>query len=124
LPKTTAEERQPPSSPTSTIAELPEVSTTLVRRFLGGSWAGQQILNGLGRSEVDQPEATAAAEPKELLRASEVNRAVPLRLFVIAGLKPSKPTNGKPHLMPEIDCRPPLPQRPSSRDWAAGKNGV
>jgi hypothetical protein len=38
--------------------------------------------------------------------------------------KPPKPTNAASFAMPEIDTKPPLPTRPGSRDWAAGKNGA
>jgi hypothetical protein len=40
------------------------------------------------------------------------------------GYKSPKPGNSTPLVMPELDAKPPLPQRPGSRDWAAGKNGV
>lgn len=36
----------------------------------------------------------------------------------------SKPGNGASFAMPEIDAKPPLPQRPSSAGWRGGMNGA
>ncbi len=38
--------------------------------------------------------------------------------------EPPKPGNGASFTMPEIDPRPPLPTRPGSAMWPAGKNGA
>jgi len=38
--------------------------------------------------------------------------------------KRPKPVNGAAFTTPEIDTKPPPPQRPGSRVWAAGTNGM
>jgi len=59
-------------------------------------------------------EAEAKAAPVE----------APFQPAFSMNVKPTKPTNGASFVMPEIDAKPPLPQRPGSRVWAAGTNGM
>ena len=70
----------------------------------------QRLFDAASQAAVEK-EAAAPVEP-------------PFQRPVSVNAKPPKPTNGTPLDMPEIDAKPPLPQRPSSRDWAAGKNGA
>ena len=70
----------------------------------------QRLFDAASRATIEK-EAAAAVEP-------------PFQRPVSVNAKPPKPTNGTPLDMPELDAKPPLPQRPSSRDWSVGKNGA
>lgn len=64
--------------------------------------------------------ASRAAVEKEAAGAVEP----PFQRPVSMNVRPPKPTNGATFTMPELDAKPPLPQRPGSRDWAGTGNGV
>jgi hypothetical protein len=55
--------------------------------------------------------ASRAAIAKETAAAEEATFQRPV------SMNANKPNNGAAFTMPEIDTTPPLPQRPSSRDW-------
>lgn len=57
------------------------------------------------------------------MKAKQTAPEVPLPSPPNGQYKPSKPTNGTPHEMPEIVAKPPLPRRPGSTVWLRPNNG-
>lgn len=95
-----------------TEASFPELVDRVLVQPLNTKFRAflQRLFDAASRAAVEK-EAAAAVEP-------------PYQTPPTTAFKRSMPGNGASFAMPEIDTKPPLPQRPSSRDWSLGKNGV